>query len=233
MDYIKHYNNLISTRLLLKSQRHQMRKNGEYFEGHHVLPKSKGGTGISSRGLNNKNIVYLTAREHFLAHWMLWRIYRDRSSALSFHKMISSNKNQNRIKSSRGYEEARLAFSITNKGNDYGKFSKGKKLSENHKNIISKFMKGRWEGEKNPFYGRKHTDEVKIKISQKRKLRVLEDVPNYKGDREVIKDGKVLGIFKTTKEVAKFINCAASNVRHVLSGNQKTAKGYLIKYVNL
>jgi hypothetical protein len=232
MDYIKHYNGLMSTRLLLKEERHKKRKNGEYFEGHHIIPKSKGGTGISSKGLKNKNIVYLTAREHFLAHWLLWRIYRDRSSALSFHKMLSCNKNQERIKSSRAYEEARLAFSETNKGNQYGKLCKGKKLSEERKAEISKFMKGRWNGDKNPFFGRKHTDVTKKIISEKRKLAPVESIYNYKGYRRVIKNNEILGVFKTTKDVAEFINCSASNVRHVLCGAQSSANGYLIEYVN-
>jgi hypothetical protein len=232
MDYIKHYNNLMSTRLLLKPERHKMRKSGQYFEGHHIIPKSKGGTGISSRGLNNDNIVYLTAREHFLAHWLLWRIHRDRSSALSFHKMLSCNKNQERVKSSRAYDEARLAFSETNKGNQYGSLRKVKKMSEERKAEVSKFMKGRWSGDKNPFFGMKHTDETKKILSEKRKMVREELVYNYKGYRKVIKDGEIVGVFKTTKEVADFINCSMSNVRHVLSGSQKSANGYLVQYIN-
>ena len=99
MNYKKIYDDFMSSRLLLKTERYIKRKNGEYFEGHHIIPKSKGGLGLSTRGLNNENIVYLTAREHFLAHWILWRIYRDRATALAFHKMISVNKFQERINS--------------------------------------------------------------------------------------------------------------------------------------
>jgi len=232
MDYLKHYNNLMSSRLLLKLERHKKRKNGEYFEGHHIIPKSKGGTGISSKGLNNNNIVYLTAREHFLAHWLLWKTYRDRSSALSFHKMLSCNQNQKRIVSSTAYEEARLAFSETNKGNQYGKLAKGKKISDKQKAEISNFMRGRWKGEKNPFYGKRHSEETRKILSEKGKLISVDKIHNYKGYRRVIKDGEIIGIFKTTAEVANFINCAESNVRHVLGGEQKTARGYSIQYVN-
>ncbi len=45
----------------------------------------------------------------------------------------------------------------------------------------------------------------------------------------VIKDNVIVGVFDTAKEVANFIGCSHSNVRNVLGGNQKTAKGYLIK----
>lgn len=164
MNYQKHYDSLMNSRMLLKLDRYRDKKNGVYFEGHHIIPKSKGGGGISSKGLNNENIVYLTAREHFLAHWLLWRIYRDRSSALAFHKMISTNKNQNRIISSKGYEEARFAFRETNRGNKYGK-GKTKIISEEQKLNHSKIMKGRYLGDKNPFYGKVHDEATKIKIS--------------------------------------------------------------------
>jgi hypothetical protein len=43
-----------------------------------------------------------------------------------------------------------------------------------------------------------------------------------------MKDDIVIGVFDTTQEVADFIGCSLSNVGHVLSGNQKTAKGYKI-----
>jgi hypothetical protein len=231
MDYQKQYDNLIKSRFILKDQRYQEKKEGIYYEGHHILPKAKGGGGTSSRGLKHHNIVLLTAREHFLAHWLLWRIHRDRSSALSFHKMLSTNKNQNRIISSRGYEEARLAFSETNKGNQYGK-GKTRFVTEEEKQHHSNLMKGRYIGDKNPFYGKFHTLETKEKISISRKNMKNEQISTYKGIRVVIKDGIIIGEFKNSKEVAEFIGCSIPNVRHVLSGSQKTAKGYIIMYKN-
>jgi hypothetical protein len=165
MNYQKIYDNLMSSRLLLKQQRYTNKKQGVYFEGHHIIPKAKGGEGTSSRGLNHSNIVLLTAREHFLAHWLLWRIYGDRASALAFHKMMSSNKNQDRIISSRGYEEARLAFSETNKGNQYGKGVK-KIVSEEQKLHQSEVMKGRYNGSNNPFHGKQHTEQTLLKLRQ-------------------------------------------------------------------
>jgi group I intron endonuclease len=41
----------------------------------------------------------------------------------------------------------------------------GRKLSKERKQAISKYMKGRYSGEKNPFFGKKHTEESLIKIS--------------------------------------------------------------------
>lgn len=232
MNYKKHYDSLVESRFILKNQRYQERKVGIYYEGHHIVPKAKGGEGNSSRGLNHPNIVLLTAREHFLAHWLLWRIHRDRQSALAFHKMMSNNKNQNRIVSSKGYEEARLAFSETNKGNQYGK-GKTKIITEEQKKKHSEIMKGRYLGENNPYFGKTHSDESKKIISEKAKARPLETRNGYKGLRIVIKDGIVAGEFKESKDVAKFIGCSHSTVKHVLAGHQKSAKGYNIQYSNL
>lgn len=229
MDYKKIYDNFMKDRLEKKPERLSEKKKGFYFEGHHILPKSKGGEGNSNRPKNNSNIVLLTAREHFLSHWILWRIYRDRSTALSFHKMLSVNKNQNRTSSSRGYEEARQAFRMTNIGNQHGK-GKTRIVSDEQKQKQSKLMKGRYSGSKNPFFNKKHSDETKDKIRKSREGINKEKVWNYKGKKLILKNNIVVTELETTEEVARFIGCSESNVRHVLQGAQKTAKGYEIKY---
>lgn len=229
MDYKKIYDDLMSSRLLLKIQRIIEKRNGGYFEGHHIIPKYKGGTGNSSRPKNNPNIVLLTAREHFLAHWLLWLIHRDRPSSLAFHKMMSTNKKQKRIFSSKGYEEARLSFKITNMGNQYGKGVK-KTVSEEQRLKQSEVMKGRFVGEKNSFFGKKHSEESKDKIRKSRVDMNKDKIWNYGGKKIVLKNNQIIAVFETSEEVAKFIGCSCSNVRHVLSGKQKTAKGFEIKH---
>jgi len=231
MNYRKIYDDLMLNRLNIKPKRIIEKKNGDYFEGHHIIPKSKGGTGNSNRPKNNPNIVLLTAREHFLAHWLLWNIYRDRQTALAFHKMISNNNKQKRIISSRAYEEARLAFRVTNIGNQ---FSKGKTriVSDEQKKKQSETMKGRYSKDKNPFYNKKHSEESIEKIRESRKNINKDRIWNYSGKKIVMKNNEIIAIFDTSDEVAKFIGCSHSNVRHVLGGSQKTAKGFQIKHFN-
>jgi hypothetical protein len=164
MDYKKIYNDLMISRLNIKLDRLKEKKDGVYFEGHHIIPKCKGGSGNSNRPKNNPNIVLLTPREHFLAHWMLWRIYGDRQMALAFHKMMSTTDKTKRIKSSRAYSEAREAYRLTNIGNQYGK-GKTRIVSEEQKIKQSNLMKGRFVGELNP----SKRQEVRNKISKKLK----------------------------------------------------------------
>jgi hypothetical protein len=230
MNYKKIYDDLMSTRILLKPQRIKQKSCGFYFEGHHIIPKWMGGSGNSNRPKNNPNIVLLTAREHFLSHWLLWRIYRNRPSSLAFHRMISRNGNQTRITSSRGYEEARESYRITNLGNKYG-LDKKRIVSEEQKKKQSEMMKGKYDGEKNPFFGKKHNDITKEKIRKSRVDKKKDKIWNYFGKRILLKNNLVVGIFETSDEIADFIGCSKGNVRHVLSGNQKTAKGYVIKYL--
>jgi len=74
------------------------------YERHHILMKSMGGED------EDENLVYLTFREHFVAHRLLWRIHKNSQSAHAFNMMAGRSKNKNLIISSRVYAEAREAF---------------------------------------------------------------------------------------------------------------------------
>ena len=104
MNYKWHYDRLIETR------KKQEVFNG-YYENHHIVMKSMGGSD------DPENLVMLTPREHFLAHWLLWRIHRNRQSAFAFaafkYFFIGKNhKNRPLVTCSRGYAEAREAYSL-------------------------------------------------------------------------------------------------------------------------
>lgn len=55
------------------SQRKPLYKRGSGLHCHHILPKHSGGTDVDS------NLTYLTEREHYLAHFLLWKINRNES----------------------------------------------------------------------------------------------------------------------------------------------------------
>lgn len=61
MDYNRHY------RLLIEKAKKENRSksDGIYYEKHHIVMRSEGGTN------NESNLVLLTPREHFVAHWLL------------------------------------------------------------------------------------------------------------------------------------------------------------------
>lgn len=114
MDYYKLYYQIIEHR----------KKNpvGDdvYTEKHHILPRSLGGTDDSD------NIVPLTAREHFICHYLLSKMYDYGTEAWyktnhAFMFMKSHNSGQKRYYNSRLYESQKESFSKVMSRNQKGK----------------------------------------------------------------------------------------------------------------
>lgn len=107
MDYLKHYINLIETR------KNRILDENEYYEKHHIHPKALGGSD------DIKNLVTLTAREHFIAHWLLFKLFKDpkNKSKMGFalQSMSKTNGLSNRRITSWQFEIARKAAAIAGK----------------------------------------------------------------------------------------------------------------------
>jgi len=78
MDYKAHYDRLIETRRELKRERGE-----QYYELHHIVPRSEGGTDDES------NLILLTAKEHYVAHLLMWRAEPDNQKRLYSVYMMS------------------------------------------------------------------------------------------------------------------------------------------------
>jgi hypothetical protein len=50
---------------IINSKKERIFDRGEYFEKHHIIPKSIGGSNVKD------NIIKLTAKEHFICHRLL------------------------------------------------------------------------------------------------------------------------------------------------------------------
>ena len=106
MNYQKVYHQIID-----RAQK-ENREYGKqvYYERHHIIPKCMGGEGKVTQWRTHPNIVILTAREHFICHWLLCRIYpENRKLAHAFwfmSKQKSGNQDRNYKVSSRTYAEA-------------------------------------------------------------------------------------------------------------------------------
>lgn len=129
MDYQNTY-----TKLIENAQR-RIKPNG-YFEKHHILPRSLGGDN------SKENIVALTAREHFIAHLLLAKIY----GGVMWHAahMMSNMKRY----SSRDYETVRKEHARLVSEKQKGKIvslETRKKISDNEQRgkNISAALKGR------------------------------------------------------------------------------------------
>lgn len=145
-------------------------KNG-YTESHHILPKSLGGTN------DPKNLVDLTAREHYICHLLLTKFtegvaYQKMSYAL--HRI--TNRKENYIKSSRIYEMIRIAHSKM-----LSKKTKGVSMLERcgvpYAHEISEYQKEKIrESNKNRVW----TKEMRQKVAESQKQRFKERPESFK-----------------------------------------------------
>ena len=123
------------------------RPEGTYYEKHHIVPKSIGG--------NNKknNLVKLSAREHFICHWLLTKMVIDE---LHRYKMVN-------------------AFTcMLYRQNDYQhRYRITSRIFENIKTELSKIKSRSISGNKNPMFGKKHTQETKDKMSKSKNGKIV------------------------------------------------------------
>ena len=99
MDYKKLYDNLIKTRF-----DRPLELNG-YYEKHHIIPKCLGGLNDSN------NLIKLTYREHFLAHWLLCKIHKNEAKIhYAFLCMLRKQPTGERILTSRQYDIIKKNF---------------------------------------------------------------------------------------------------------------------------
>jgi hypothetical protein len=165
-----------------------------YVEQHHIIPKSMGGNNSKS------NLVNLTAREHFICHWLLTKFvdanYRGKMiKALSCMKAQKSGQlRYSTIITSKVYENIRTELSLIN-----GLHNKGRPawnrgichLDDDAKKRISQARK-----QTLGVTGKYHRDE-----DNKAKLRLASSVPVMTPD----------GIFPSKTSAAEFYKIHRNN----------------------
>lgn len=180
MNYEKIYYQIIENAKLHQEERitlHSLDKKKYYFEGHHIIPKSLGGDGNSRHWCKSyvekrhPNIVGLTPKEHFVCHKLLCRIYpNNKSLTNALWRMVCRPRDfqMRHIPSGKEYESIRQEF-IKNHHNSTSEGRRrcaisitgdknpmfGKTHSDEYKDLLKRKMKGHG----NPFYGKKHSTE--------------------------------------------------------------------------
>lgn len=114
---------------------------GEYWEGHHIMPVCKGGSGVRNNRSKHVNVIWLYPEEHYKAHEILFED-NEHDIQLALAWQFISDKHKISME-------------------EYGKLKKQLSL------LISKRM----SGENNPMYGKKRilSEETKRKISESTK----------------------------------------------------------------
>ena len=112
-----------------------------YTESHHVVPRSLGGSDEAD------NLVNLTAREHFVCHWLLVKM----TTGQEHHKML------NALRMMRAEKQGQHRYNTKITARVY------ESIKQEYAKLQSETLKGKGNG----FYGKKHTPEAREKIRQK------------------------------------------------------------------
>ena len=230
MDYQKIYNQII--------ERAQNRNLEGYKEKHHILPRCMGG------GDKKENLVELTAREHFICHKLLVKIYpKSKKLKWAFYNMCRFKK----YSSNREYEIGRKELSKLQskpilqydlKGNFIKEWESGKEVSEkngfNPINISSCLRK---KGKSaHGFIWRFKENNVYLNIMPPKRKKHKERKPNKSGKygikkpiHQYDKDGKFIKEYEGIIDVKKD-GFRPDAISACCRGVQKTSGGFIWRY---
>lgn len=152
---------------------------------HHILPSFMNGT------IDSKNMITLSYQDHYQAHMILAMCFPkghiDRGKNYASAKLIVGNAKQHLQKRYGSefnehwegfWETVHKEICELNRGENHPQF--GDKLSAERRNEMSKQRKGKRVGSENPFYGKKHTEETKRIIREKRAVQIFPEDVNIK-----------------------------------------------------
>jgi hypothetical protein len=110
MNYLKIYNQIV--------EKAQTTTRDCYVEKHHIIPRCMGGSN------DPENIVKLTAREHYICHWLLAKTYNTKKLWGAFAMLCVSSTKHQRLTNSKLFERARIARSKASSGSGNGMYGK-------------------------------------------------------------------------------------------------------------
>lgn len=139
MTYDEYIKNIINTRGQWNIE------SGEYWEGHHIVPRCLGGEGETYQ--KHPNIIRLYAKEHYIAHKLLAEENPNNIKLVSAFSMMAFPKgktNREGMLTSDEYEEARKFFSTMISGENnpsYGKTPWNKGLTKQIDERVNKYAR--------------------------------------------------------------------------------------------
>lgn len=235
--------NFANTRVSSTTKRSAAKKILGYVESHHIIPESLGGDNTVS------NKVWLTAEEHVKAHILLTKMVDREDHSRKMHMAAVRMITPQNI----GREREVILEDIISKLDT----SELDEIREESARLHSEHMSKKYQGEGNPFYGKKHSDESNSKrglwTSEDNPMLNPENVKRISGDNHYSKrpehkdthSGTNNGRYNpivynwenintgekksaTRLEMVTMDPKLKSNIAQVLNGNSKHVKGWRI-----
>ena len=212
MNYLRVYCNLIRKAEKRGYTKKKAKEQGIYVEGHHTFPVSIFG--------KNKRIVYLTAREHYIAHALLERIYIKRYGLK--HRKSKQMINAHIIMGGRGKYKNSYLYEKSKKR--YSNCKKNSIVDELTRKKISLGMKGRSLSEET---------KEKIRIKNLGKKHTKEHIENMVNSKLIYTytfispDNEVFEVFNAS-EFCRNIKKSRYRMSQVWLGREKMHSGWKV-----
>lgn len=158
------------------------RRNGNYYEKHHILPKSL----FPLWTKRESNLVLLTAREHFFCHQLLTKIYPSRQMNFALWSFLTKDNKKLKL-SSKDFEVLRSLDKSKSQEtkNKISKANKGKRRTEECVIKMKEYQKAHplsnemrqkiGEASRNANLGKTVSGETRQKMSNAKKGKSLSD----------------------------------------------------------
>lgn len=205
MDYARIYDAIIKKRVMAEV------RGGAYMEKHHIWPRSLSGDN------SPENLVRLTAKEHYIVHHLLTKIFsesKEMATALWFMCQGKTDSAKGVYVSPRVYAEARENFSKARLGKTHSAASRQK-------------ISAATGGENNPMFGRCHSEDAKRKNSEAHKgLQCGEKHGRYDHTQYVFQHAEHGERYCTKYELRTEFSLVRQSLSDVCRGKRKTTGGW-------
>ena len=212
-----------------------MAKGNNYIVYKHTFPNNKIYIGITCQKVNNR---WRNGKGYKESQYKIvnainkygWKNVRHEILFENLSKEIAEKKEIELIKLYKS-NDSNFGYNIQNGGKTTGT------LCDEIKQKISNSKKGKFKGEQNSFYGKKHTEKTKKILSEYRKgLKLSEQTKTKISNSNKIKivqfnkNNDFLNIWDSVKNAGETLNICNSSITACCKGKRKTAGKYIWKY---
>lgn len=201
---------------------------------HHICPKARD-MFPEYKSCSSWNIVEVTARQHFLLHWVLSKAYPETSQTLAFFYMTNTlNKRRGRdyaVAREKQIEQAKITCQSPERNAKISAALKGKPKSVEHiaKLIGHVVTEETRQKLREANLGKKHSEESRLKMSENRTGKTKK--PLSDASKQNIAKSKMFnklqtprGVFNTFAEVSVEFNISATTAMNIFRCLDKKPK---------